>query len=76
MSASLDGLQRSAAAPDFLQRFTGRLDEGGNTLVGRWQHSSDGSNWEDDFGITYTRLRRQAAQLTFQSEVTRRSLPG
>jgi hypothetical protein len=50
-------LERSAAAPDFSQRFTGRLDEGGNTLVGRWQHSSDGSNWEDDFGITYTRLR-------------------
>jgi hypothetical protein len=50
-------LERSAAAPDFSQRFTGTIDEDGDTIVGRWEHSSDGSTWNDDFGLTYTRVR-------------------
>jgi hypothetical protein len=50
-------LERSAAAPDFSQRFTGTIDEDDQTIVGRWEHSSDGSTWNDDFGLTYTRLR-------------------
>ena len=50
-------LERAASAPDFSQRFTGTLDDGHNTIVARWEHSSDGSNWNDDFELTYTRLR-------------------
>ena len=50
-------LQRSAAAPDFSQRFTGTFDDDHNTIVGRWEISSDGSTWNHDFDLTYTRLR-------------------
>jgi hypothetical protein len=50
-------LERSAAAPDFSQRFTGTIDEDGDTVVGRWERSSDESTWNDDFGLTYTRVR-------------------
>ena len=39
--------------PDFSQRFTGRFDDGGRTIAGRWERSSDGSTWEDDFDLTY-----------------------
>ena len=47
----------SAAAPDFSQRFTGTFDDDHNTIVGRWEISSDGSTWNHDFDLTYTRLR-------------------
>jgi hypothetical protein len=50
-------LERRAAAPDFSQRFTGTIDADGDTIFGRWEHSSDGSIWHDDFGLTYTRVR-------------------
>ena len=50
-------LQRVAAAPDFSQRFTGTFDDDDNTIVGRWEISSDGSTWNHDFDLTYTRLR-------------------
>jgi hypothetical protein len=50
-------LERSAAAPDFSQRFTGTIDEDGDTVVGRCEHSSDGSTWNDAFGLTSTRVR-------------------
>jgi hypothetical protein len=33
----------------------------GDTIVGRWEHLSDGSPWNDDFGLTYTRVRSQSA---------------
>jgi hypothetical protein len=50
-------LQRLATAPDFSQRFTGTFSEDGNTIVGRWESSSDGSDWKHDFDLTYTRVR-------------------
>jgi len=49
-------LHRSAAPPDFWQRFTGSLHDDGTTIIGRWEHSSDGDTWEDDFAMTYSRL--------------------
>ena len=49
-------LQRKAAAPDFSQRFTGTFGDD-DTIVGRWESSSDGSNWSPDFELTYTRVR-------------------
>lgn len=50
-------LERLAVAPDFSQRFSGTLDDDGNTIAGVWQHLSDGADWQDDFALTYTRLR-------------------
>lgn len=50
-------LERAAVAPDFSQRFTGTLDEADDTIAGRWEHSSDGASWNEDFALTYTRLR-------------------
>jgi hypothetical protein len=48
-------------APDFTplsfsQRFTGTFGDGGRTIRGRWEKSSDGSSWELDFELTYTRV--------------------
>jgi hypothetical protein len=50
-------LERRAAAPDFSQRFTGTFDDDCNTIVGRWESSSDSSNWNPDFELTYTRTQ-------------------
>jgi hypothetical protein len=49
-------LERLAAAPDFSQRYTGTFSDDGNTIAGRWESSSDGSTWEHDFDLTYTRV--------------------
>ena len=43
--------------PGFSQRFTGIVSEDGDTISGRWERSSDGASWEDDFELTYTRVR-------------------
>lgn len=43
-------------APGFCQRFTGTFSDDGNTINGRWDSSPDGSAWEPDFELTYTRL--------------------
>ena len=43
--------------PGFSQRFSGIFSEDDNTLTGRWETSTDGSTWELDFNITYTRAR-------------------
>jgi hypothetical protein len=40
---------------DFSQRFTGTLGEDGNTISGRWEIRHDGTTWEHDFDLTYTR---------------------
>jgi len=50
-------LERHAATPDFSQRFTGTFSDDGNTIVGRWESSTDGSNWAPDFDLTYMRVR-------------------
>ncbi|HEY1466333.1 MAG TPA: hypothetical protein VGF11_04705 [Acidimicrobiales bacterium] len=49
-------LQRFASEPDFSQRFTGTFSDDGNTIAGRWERSADGSSWEHDFDLTYTRV--------------------
>jgi hypothetical protein len=43
-------------APGFWQRFTGTFSNDGKTIQGRWEKSSDGSQWELDFDLTYTRV--------------------
>ncbi len=42
-------------APAFSQRFVGVLRDNGNTITARWEKSFDGTNWEHDFDLTYTR---------------------
>jgi hypothetical protein len=41
--------------PGFSQRFHGTFSEDGKTITAYWEKSSDGSNWEHDFDLTYTR---------------------
>ncbi len=59
---SLDGrswtLERAPSGPrsDFWQRWIGEFSEDGNTIQGRWETSDDGSAWELDFHLTYTRI--------------------
>ncbi len=43
-------------APGFSQRFTGILVEGGNTILGKWELSTDDSSWEQDLELTYKRV--------------------
>jgi hypothetical protein len=46
----------SASAPDFSQRFTGTFSDDHNTILGRWEISRDGADWQLDFDLTYTRI--------------------
>lgn len=48
-------------SPGFSQRFTGTFGEDGNTITGFWEKSSDGSNWEHDFDMTYTKVEAEDA---------------
>ena len=43
--------------PGFSQRFHGTVSEDGKTITAYWEKSSDGSNWERDFDLTYTKVR-------------------
>lgn len=42
-------------ATGFSQRFTGTTADGGDTIVGRWQLSREGTHWDEDLQITYRR---------------------
>ena len=44
-------------SPGFSQRFTATFNDDGTTITGRWEKSSDGSNWELDLDWSYTRTR-------------------
>jgi hypothetical protein len=43
--------------PGFSQRFNGAFSEDGKVITAYWEKSSDGSNWERDFDLTYTKVR-------------------
>ena len=43
-------------APDFSQRFTGIFNPAADMISGTWEGSRDGSTWEHDFDLTYTRV--------------------
>jgi hypothetical protein len=43
-------------APGFSQRFTGRIVDGGRTILGQGELSRDGHTWEGDLQLTYTRI--------------------
>jgi hypothetical protein len=42
--------------PGFSQRFHGTFSEDGKIITARWEQSSDGSNWEHDFALIYTKI--------------------
>jgi hypothetical protein len=44
-------------APGFWQRFEGTFSDDGTSIKARWEKSTDGSQWELDFDLTYTKLR-------------------
>jgi hypothetical protein len=43
-------------APGFSQRFTGRIEDNGNRIVGVWELSEDDATWKRDLELTYTRV--------------------
>ena len=45
-------------SPGFSQRFSGTFSEDGRTIEGAWEKSVDGSTWEHDFDLVYTRVTR------------------
>jgi hypothetical protein len=45
------------AAEPFPQRFTGRLEDDGNTIIGRWEKDEDGENYETDFDLIYRKVK-------------------
>ena len=42
-------------APEFSQRMTGTFSDDGNTITWHGELSHDGSTWEPDLSVTYTR---------------------
>lgn len=40
----------------FRQRFTGTISDEGNSIAGAWEICHDGTTWEHDFELSYTRL--------------------
>jgi hypothetical protein len=42
---------------DFSQRFTGTFSDDGDSIIGRWEISRNGSPWESDFDLSYFRVR-------------------
>jgi hypothetical protein len=44
-------------APGFWQRFSGTLSDDGGSIRGAWEKSPDGSSWEHDFDLIYTRVK-------------------
>ena len=40
----------------FAQRFTGRFEDDGNTIIGRWEMAEDGTSYETDFDLIYRRV--------------------
>jgi hypothetical protein len=55
MSVSDETWELSRDAPGFAQRFVGAFSDDGSTITGRWEKSTDGSDWKLDFHLTYTK---------------------
>jgi len=41
----------------FPQRFTGRFEDDGNTIVGRWKKAEAGEDYETDFNLIYRKVK-------------------
>jgi len=44
-------------APGFSQRYSWTITDNGNTIIGKGELSKDGSNWEKDLDLNYTRMK-------------------
>ncbi len=44
------------AAEKFFQRFEGRFITNNDIIIGKWESSEDGKNWNLDFDVKYTKL--------------------
>lgn len=44
------------AAAQFFQRFEGKFSADNNIIIGKWERSTDGKNWELDFDVKYKRV--------------------
>lgn len=42
---------------EFSQRFTGTISDDRTAIAGRWEICQDGSTWELDFDLNYTRIK-------------------
>jgi hypothetical protein len=42
--------------PPFSQRFYGKFSEDGNRIEARWEAAKDGTTWETDFDLVFTRV--------------------
>lgn len=43
--------------PEFSQRYTWTIAADGNTIIGNGELSKDGTTWEKDLDLTYTRVK-------------------
>ncbi len=43
-------------SPGFWQRYEGKLSKDSNTITAHWEKSPDGTKWEHDFDLTYTKV--------------------
>lgn len=57
MSFDEAGWKMWRQAPGFCQRFSGTLSDDGDSIRATWEKSPDGSSWEHDFDLIYTRLK-------------------
>ena len=55
MSVTDHAWELSRESPGFSQRFVGAFSDDGATIAGRWEQCTDGSTWELDFELTYTK---------------------
>lgn len=44
-------------APEFSQRYTWTFANNGNTIIGKGELSKDGTTWEKDLDLTFTRMK-------------------
>jgi hypothetical protein len=44
-------------SPGFSQRFEGQFNPAGDVITARWEKSFDGSTWEYDFNLTYSKVK-------------------
>ena len=46
-------------APGFWQGYEGTLSKNGKTITACWEKSSEGTKWEHDFDVTYTKVSKE-----------------
>ena len=57
LTVDAEGLRLERDDEDFAQRYTGRFEDSGARIAGRWERCDDGVTWEHDFDLDYVRAR-------------------